>query len=56
VIAAINGATTAGGCILAMACDYRIMVAEGAVIGRKQEMSFWQSTDNNNAGFPKLDF
>jgi Delta3-Delta2-enoyl-CoA isomerase len=31
-IAAINGAAPAGGCILSMACDYRIMV-EGFVIG-----------------------
>ncbi len=33
VIAATNGAATAGGCILAMACDHRMMAAEGAVIG-----------------------
>jgi enoyl-CoA hydratase/carnithine racemase len=32
VIAAINGAATAGGCVMAMACDYRVM-AEDAVIG-----------------------
>lgn len=32
MIAAINGAATAGGCILALACDYRIM-AEGTIIG-----------------------
>ncbi len=32
VIAAINGAATAGGCILALACDYRIM-AKSAKIG-----------------------
>ncbi len=32
IVAAINGAATAGGCILALACDYRVM-AEGAIIG-----------------------
>eukprot|EP01080_Neovahlkampfia_damariscottae_P007694 gene7694-12160_t len=31
-IAAINGASPAGGCIIAMACDYRIMM-DGFVIG-----------------------
>lgn len=32
IIAALNGAATAGGCILALGCDYRLMV-EGAKIG-----------------------
>jgi len=32
VIAALNGHTIAGGCMLATACDYRIMVAENAKI------------------------
>lgn len=32
IIAALNGAATAGGCILALCCDYRI-IAEGARIG-----------------------
>lgn len=31
VVAAINGAATAGGCIMAMACDYRVMAAEAAI-------------------------
>ena len=33
VVAAINGAATAGGCILALACDYRLMVEGGGIIG-----------------------
>ncbi len=33
VVAAINGAATAGGCILALACDYRVMAEGPAVIG-----------------------
>jgi len=32
VVAAINGAAAAGGCIMALACDYRVM-AEEAMIG-----------------------
>lgn len=32
IIAALNGAATAGGCILALACDYRVM-SESAIIG-----------------------
>jgi enoyl-CoA hydratase/carnithine racemase len=32
VVAAINGAATAGGCIMALACDYRVS-ADDAVIG-----------------------
>jgi len=30
VVAALNGHTIAGGCMLALACDYRLMVAEKA--------------------------
>lgn len=32
VLAALNGHTIAGGCILALACDYRVMVSEKAKI------------------------
>jgi enoyl-CoA hydratase len=33
VVAAINGHAIAGGCILALACDMRVMVEEDALIG-----------------------
>lgn len=33
VVAAINGHAIAGGCLVAVACDYRVMVDEGAKIG-----------------------
>ncbi len=32
VVAALNGHTVAGGCMLALACDYRLMVSERAKI------------------------
>lgn len=33
VVAALNGHTTAGGCVIAIACDYRVMVTGKAKIG-----------------------
>jgi len=31
VVAAINGAAAAGGCLMALACDYRVMAQEAAI-------------------------
>ena len=42
VIAALNGHTIAGGCMLALACDYRIMVSEKAKISLN-EIAFGSS-------------
>lgn len=42
VLAALNGHTIAGGCILALACDYRIIMGGKAKIGLN-EMSFGSS-------------
>ncbi len=42
IIAALNGHTIAGGCMLALACDYRIMVSEKAKISLN-EIAFGSS-------------
>ncbi len=42
IIAALNGHTIAGGCMLALACDYRIMVTEKAKISLN-EINFGSS-------------
>ncbi len=42
VVAALNGHTVAGGCMLATACDYRIMVADKAKISLN-EITFGSS-------------
>jgi enoyl-CoA hydratase len=42
VLAAVNGHAIAGGCMLALACDRRLMVAEGARIGLN-EITFGSS-------------
>ena len=42
VIAALNGHTVAGGCVLALACDYRIMISGKAKIALN-EMTFGSS-------------
>ena len=42
MVAAVNGHCTAGGCILALTCDYRVMVDERAKIGLN-EITFGSS-------------
>lgn len=42
VIAALNGHAIAGGCVLALACDYRVMVSDKAKIALN-EMTFGSS-------------
>jgi 3,2-trans-enoyl-CoA isomerase len=42
IVAALNGHTIAGGCMLALACDYRVMVSEKAKISLN-EIAFGSS-------------
>jgi Delta3-Delta2-enoyl-CoA isomerase len=53
VIAALNGHTIAGGCMLAMACDWRIMVQGGAKISLN-EINFGSSVFAGSVEMMKL--
>jgi 3,2-trans-enoyl-CoA isomerase len=53
VIAALNGHTIAGGCMLAIACDYRIMVPENARISLN-EINFSSSVFAGSVELMKL--
>lgn len=53
VVAALNGHTIAGGCMLAIACDYRIMVSENAKISLN-EINFASSVFAGSVELMKL--
>jgi 3,2-trans-enoyl-CoA isomerase len=53
VVAALNGHTIAGGCMLAIACDYRIMVPENARISLN-EINFSSSVFAGSVEIMKL--
>jgi Delta3-Delta2-enoyl-CoA isomerase len=53
VIAALNGHTIAGGCMIAIACDYRIMVSEKAKISLN-EINFGSSLFAGSVELMKL--
>jgi enoyl-CoA hydratase/carnithine racemase len=53
VVAALNGHTVAGGCMLAIACDYRIMVQDSAKISLN-EINFGSSVFAGSVEMMKL--
>jgi 3,2-trans-enoyl-CoA isomerase len=53
VVAALNGHTIAGGCMLAIACDYRIMIPENAKISLN-EINFSSSVFAGSVEIMKL--
>jgi 3,2-trans-enoyl-CoA isomerase len=53
VVAALNGHTIAGGCMLAIACDYRIMIPENAKISLN-EINFCSSVFAGGVEIMKL--
>jgi 3,2-trans-enoyl-CoA isomerase len=53
IVAALNGHTIAGGCMLAIACDYRIMIPENAKISLN-EINFSSSVFAGSVEIMKL--